>query len=216
MSDDRPVKKKVLFGEVLPPATGHAPDVPPGTPLGIPLLGRALFDARARVFQSYVKLRQAQTDLILTDRDRDVAVRSRLEEQERLEKAFVRLKHLPLILDAEEAKLLGELDDVFEGIRNRGFDKRKTAATLEAEALEAEERLHAAKNRTPPNKEEKFSRAQRIAREILRVKADFAELKEALISAAGGEENLTDDDRSQLDTLELAREDQIKRIMEGL
>jgi hypothetical protein len=193
------------------------------------MLARAKFEAQARAFRAYIDLRIAQRTLIEVDTSVVGAVQDRLAAEERLGRALMRQQHLDKILVADEAKLLAELDEVFESIAGNAASKREhredhalerriMRANLEAEALEAEARLARLKNPPAPasNPDQGLSPAKRAAREIARVKQDTAELRAALIEAAGGEEHLTEDDRAHLDTLALSQENQIRLIMENL
>jgi hypothetical protein len=230
MSD--PPARKVHQGEVLPPERMREPSLPSlpaGSPFGIPMLARAKFEAHARAFRAYIDLRVAQRTLIEVDTSIVGAAQDRLAAEEHLARALQRQRHLDKILLADEAKLLAELDEVFESIagniadkqelrEDHALERRITRANLEAEAFEAEARLERIRN--PPaaksDPDENLSPAKRAAREIARVKQDNAELRAELIAAAGGEDNLTEDDRAHLDTLALSEENQIRLIMENL
>ena len=227
-----PPARRVYQGEVLPPERAREqslPSLPPGTPFGIPMLARAKFEAHARAFRAYIDLRVAQRTLIEVDTSIVGAVQNRLAAEERLALALGRQRHLDKILLADEAKLLAELDEVFESIagntagkqerrEDHALERRIARANLEVEALEAEARLERLRN--PPKEksdpDQGLSPAKRAAREIARVKKDNAELRAELVAAAGGEDNLTEDDRAHLDTLALSEENQIRLIMENL
>jgi hypothetical protein len=227
---DEPVRK-IHQGEVLPPQEPRSPglpSLPPGTPLGIPLLARAKYEAHARAFRAYTEFRLAQREHVEVEASLLGAMQGLLAAEERLAKAFQRQRHLDEILLADEATLLAELDGIFEGLAEAQIDRQDDKATkalkkrieranLEAEALEAEARVERIKNPPPqPHPDATLSRAQRAAQAIARAKEDSAELRAALIKAAGGEDRLTDDDRQHLETLALSLENQIREIMEGL
>ncbi len=171
-------------------------------------------------------MRDSQRDMVNANSRLADAIVGHMAAKERLERALVRQRHLPRILDLEEAQLLFELGEQFQRITDRQaarsireYEWRVQKAEAELAAIEAERRLTAFKNPPkppPPSPEENLSRAQRAARAIRRIKEEFAELRAALIEAAGGEANLTEEDRAHLDTLEFAKENQIRELMESL
>lgn len=174
---------------------------PPPAPLGIPLLAEARNWSERKQHESLAKL--------------DAVINARLGlmlEQEGLlvrlaewrEIAAGRLGKLPTLRAMEEQRIEDEWDAMRDASRARKLRSQIEIMMLERELIEARRIRDEAENpqapQAPPTLADRLREAFAKNDEI---EAMFRARQQAIIEAAGGEENLTDEDRRRIDQLEV-------------
>ena len=200
----RPVK-----GEILAPQRAKGQVMPLNTPPGIPLIVQAKYWAARRKLEWYTKALAAETGMYQ-------ALAARERAMQNLERTLVQSEHLDDLRRIEELKIVEELATLMEASEVREFRTRALKAQVEAEAIEAERRLDAVKNR--PTSEPKGERGavEQAGFDIVQIRKDAEALRKTLVECYGGEDKLTDEDRALLAQLDLAIRNKVAERLENL
>ena len=208
-------KKEPLTGEVLPPEDG-AQSLANGLPDrgGIPLFNRMRYNAIRKEMEAYTAALRAANE-----GRRELLTAAKIAEE--CDTQLTRLDNLDAIRATAVREIEYELrqaDKKLSDLAGRehidALVLRLETARLEAEIIEAEARLERLKN--PPPAEPRVSAFDQMMAEMARVRGDEKRLREAIIKEAGGEENLSEEDRVLLEQLAIVTRDRIARLMEGL
>jgi hypothetical protein len=208
MSDNLP---KVVRGEIVPrreasvPATIHER----GDSLrGPTFLVARRYGAAKRKLDAFAAYVESSTSVIEALEARDRAI-------ERREDGLARHDRIEVIRAAARHRVDEEFDELMDASETRRVVHRAKRATLELEALQAEERLANFKNpaadlishdpRTP---------AERAMQTIAKLRAELKQLTDEFVASAGGE--LSEADQDTVRRVELATQDRINRVLEEL
>ena len=201
------VPMRTVSGEVLP-AERRDVQLPPNTPAGIPFLAQAKYWAARRALESYTRALAAQTAAL-----RELEARERALQG--FERALVQSEHLPDLRRIEELKIINELSALIEDSEVRAFQTRSRKAQAEAEAIDAERRLKAMKDRSMAEPESQPSAAEQARIKITQLRADAEAIKKSLVDCYGGDEDkLTQDDRDLLTQVDVALRNKILELLE--
>lgn len=214
MAENR-LPTRVLSGQVLPPQprAGHLPATRPG----IPLLVEVRNWSERKQVESLVKLERARNELggLLVAQYELVGALRKARERE-----LAQLEHLPTIRAIEEHRVLDELDQLREATTARKLRAQIQKLDLERQLIEARRARDAAKRPpAPPAAPVRVSTEDRIKtrlEEIDGIERVFRERQEAIVKSAGGEDNLTEDDRRRLDQLDVQLRTMLERLQEEL
>lgn len=216
MSDEGD-KAKPMMGEVLRPEhekIGLRVELPSG---GIPLFNRIAARERRKEIEEYIALAKAGNAFV-----REINEARALSET--FERGLVRTEKIDTLRRTEALKIDGELDAALdaeierhEAAKDNALARRARRAVLEAQAIEAEQRVEALKNPPPaPGPKPRQSQAEWIATQVGELRAREKELIAALVGEAGAEEDLDEDDRDLVERARMATRDQIAKLFEEL
>jgi hypothetical protein len=209
MADEQ--QPKPVVGTILPPERRDIESAP-ALPGGVPLFMRAKYWAARRQIKSFTKLVAAQGEAY---RALDARERARMN----FALTLVQAEHLDDLRLIEELKIAEELASLVDAGEVRDFQRRAAKARAEAEAIRAErdleELIHPKSDEAPPPPPER-SPAEQAGIDITKMRKDAAVLKKTLVDCYGGEDNLTEEDRDLLGTLEVALRNKIVERLEDL
>lgn len=217
MTDDT-AQKRVLHGELVPASprsVSLAPEVShlPQGMLGIGLFARARYASEQKQFEAYSRLVYAKNDLIRA-----------LNEQQSLLVGYALEKERALNLDDLRATARQEIQNKLRNVRQEGelsgllFEAEKERLLLETARLRKARVDFGAPPATPaPNKKTSLADDfNDVGHEIEKIERAYEELRSELIKRAGGEQNLTEDQRTRLKQFELLRDKLLNEAMEAL
>jgi hypothetical protein len=213
-------ERRVLDGEVLPASprsVSLAPEVAhlPQGMLGMGLFARARYASERKQFESYTLLVRAKNDLL-----------RELNEQQRLVVDYAidgeRSRNLDLLREGARQQIRNQV----AAIQNEGelaglrFETEKDRLLLERDRLR-KARLDFNAPPTPPSggggkKSSLADDFNDVGKEIERVERAYEELRAEIVKRAGGEGNLSEDQRRRLKQFELLRNKLLNDAMEAL
>lgn len=203
-----PAPRRALEGQVLPPLREDLA-LPPA-PLNIPLLARMKYRSEERQLEAYARLVEAKNALL------DVLQRQR-ELLEAREISIVRIENLDKLREIERLKIDNRLTLLLKDAELEGLRKGVEIEELHVRLAEAKRRRAEIESPAPPAEKPTMGKRLATALENLREVDDvFKRQRAELIEAAGGEDNLTNDERQELERLEILRRTQVEKLHEDL
>jgi hypothetical protein len=203
-----PEKPRSVRGEVLPPLGGHSE--PPLAPYGIPLLARLRNWSHQRQFESYTAL-EAAVNRHLETLSEQLELKGRMLERHAYWNG--RASKLSLLQQAAADQVELEVAGMYQDAKIAALHKDLTIAQLEAQLRQARagpEPTDQATNKRPSVVEE----LRRLLAQIREFDQAVEEHIQAIISAAGGEDRLTEEDQAHIENMRLLRADKIQSMYE--
>jgi uncharacterized protein YfcZ (UPF0381/DUF406 family) len=200
MSDNPAVPRK---GEILAPERGGVVRDSDRS-MVVSVFSRVRNQVIQKELASYLDKARTWNEIVAALRDGE---RLRQEYQA----ALVRSEHLPLLRAAEEAKVLSEVQRIFDEEADRQKERQLHNKRLDAELIRAQRELDALTK--TPDAAPKESRGKRRAKRI----KDIRDEREEMIAAFTGgkaEAELTDEERDIVANIRLASDNEIKRFLE--
>lgn len=204
----RPPAPRVIQGQVLPPLREDL-QLPPA-PLSIPLLARMKYRSEERQLLAYTRLVEAKNALLgVLQRQRELL--------EAREMSIVRIENLDKLREIERLKIDNRLTLLLKDAELEGLRKGVEIEELHVRLAEAKRRRAEIENPTsPPEKQSMVKRLAGALENLREVDDVFKRQRAELLQAAGGEGNLTDDERQELERLEILRRTHVEKLHEDL
>jgi len=168
------------------------------------------YRSEERQLQAYARLVEAKNALL------DVLQRQR-ELLEAREISIVRIENLDKLREIERLKIDNRLTLLLKDAELEGLRKGVEIEELHVRLAEAKRRRAEIESPAPPAEKPTMGKRLATALENLREVDDvFKRQRAELIEAAGGEDNLTNDERQELERLEILRRTQVEKLHEDL
>lgn len=206
---DRPiVPRRAIRGQVLPPLREDL-QLPP-SPFDIPLLARMRYRSEQRQLQAYMSLVAAKNALLgVLQRQRELL--------EAREMSIVRIENLDKLRDIERLKIDNELALVLKDAELEGLQKSVEIEELHVRLAMAKRRRAEIENPTPlPEKQSVAKRLEGALGNLREIDDVFKQQRVDLIQAVGGEDNLSEHERQELEGLEVLRRTYVEKLYEDL
>lgn len=198
MNDAPEVKR----GEILAPEPGRMPDA-----------NRSMVASAFRRVRNQVVQRELAAFLAKARTWNEIV--ATLTDGERLRQEYFlvleRSKHLPLLRAAEEAKVLAEVQRIFDEEADREKERKLRNLRMDADIVRAQRDLDALTKH--PAEETKESRGKRRASRIKEIREERDEMITAFTDGRT-DDQLTEEERRIVSDIRLAAEDAIKRFLE--
>lgn len=185
------------------------------SPLAVPFLTEARNWSERRQLESYVKLYRVQNEMLgLLANQQALTDDLRKARQESL----ARLDSLESIREIETLRIRNQLEDLRTEADLRGLRVQLAKEELQVKLAEVRLRrlaLESPSKEPPPQQ----SAAERVASSLGRIREmdeAFRQQRDKFVEAAGGEANLSEGDRDELDRLEILRRTQIEKLYEEM
>lgn len=209
MTDKDQTPRPILRGEVLAPENGRVPLAP----FGIGAFAIARNWSEKRQLESYTRLGLAKTALLRVC----VEQRNLLID---LGIAAERLENIDVIRRGERLRIHNEVAQRQLEADISGLQASVQIENLKADLAEAKQRRERIENPgAPPPPPQKKSEADKLAEALAEINSLDSVMKAqraAFVTARGGEENLSPEDRSVLEKLDVARATHIEKLYEEL
>ncbi len=209
MTDDAPVPaRRALSGQIVQPLRDDL-QLPPA-PFGVPLFATVKYRSQERQLKAYRSLVEAKSALLRAlDEQRGLLVQREI--------SITRLEHLDELREIERLKITNELASLKQEAEIHNLRKRVEIEELHARLADAKRRRRMMED--PKASPEEMSAPEKLT-EALRQVQEIDEVlrgqRAKIIEAAGGEENLSAEERNRLDQIEVLRRTHVEKLYEDL